>query len=208
MFRTYLKTQGVTIFPIAKFAGNRFNIVFYNAAGIYFLRHHLIRYLKEVHHTQNKLLQAVLHDLQHPLYLTGCRALGIVRKCITSPLWRILESPLSMSELGLEYQRMHSQFLQWSSDASSLLEGRGLDQADEEDEVFRELLHREDDTPKVLELLQMLSQAFYQVSQRLLGDHLEGGIHREAPPDSLNRETASVPKTNARSERDFAIMDR
>ena len=67
MFRTYLKTQGVTEFPIAKFEGNRFNIVFYNAAGIY-LRHHLVGYLEEVHHTQNKVLQAVLRDLKHPLY--------------------------------------------------------------------------------------------------------------------------------------------
>ena len=208
MFRTYLKTQGVKIFPIAKFAGNRFNIVFYNAAGVYFLRHHLIRYLKEVHHTRNKVLQAVLHDLQHPLYLTRCRALGIVHKCITSLLWRILESLLSMSELGLEYQRMHTQFLQWSSDASSLLEGIGLDQVDGEDEVFRELVHGEDGNPQVLELLQMLSQTFHQVSKRLLGDHLQGGIHSEAPAESLNRETASVPKTNARRERDFAIMDR
>ena len=108
------------VYIIAKFAGNRFNILFYKA-GIHFLRHHLIRYLKVVHHTQNKLLQAVLHDLQHPLYLTGCRALGIVRKCITSPLWRILESPLSMSELGLEYQRMHSQFLLWSSGPSMVM---------------------------------------------------------------------------------------
>ena len=103
---------------------------------------------------------------------------------------------------------MHSQFLLWSSDASSLLEGRVLDQADGKDEVFRELLHTEDDTPQVLELLQMLSQAFCQVSERLLGDHLEGGIHSEASPVSLNRKTASVLKTNARSERDFAIMDR
>lgn len=91
MFRTYLKTQRVAKFPITKFEGNIFNIVFYNAAGIYYLRHHLVRYLKEVHHTQNKLLQAVLRDLKHPLYLTGCPALGIVRKWITSPLWRILE---------------------------------------------------------------------------------------------------------------------
>ena len=69
-------------------------------------------------------------------------------------------------------------------------------------------MHGEDGNPQVLELLQMLSQAFHQVSKRLLGDHLQGGIHSEDPAESLNRETASVPKTNARSECDFAIMDR
>ena len=180
-----------------------FNIVFYNAAGIYYLRHHLVRYLKEVHHTQNKLLQAVLRDLKHPLYLTGCRALGIDRKCITSPLWRILESPLSMSELGLEYQRMHKQFLDWLNDASDPLEGKGLEQ-DDEDEVFHELVHSEDDSSQVLDLLQMLCRSFSLVS----GDHLEEGVYDKTLGEDLDNETATAPKTNAHSKRDFAILDR
>ena len=45
MFKAYLKTQGVTIFPVAKFAGNRFNIIFHNAAGIYYSGTHLRRNL-------------------------------------------------------------------------------------------------------------------------------------------------------------------
>ena len=106
MFRAYVRTQGVSSFPIAKFKGNRFNIVFYNAGGVYSLRHHLLNYLENVCHTRNKVLQAVHRDLKHPLYLTGCRASGIVSKCITAPLWRILESPFPMSKLGNEYQRM------------------------------------------------------------------------------------------------------
>ena len=94
-------------------------------------------YLEDVHHTQN--IQAVHCGLKHPLYLTGCRALGIVHKCITSPLWRILESPLRMSELGQEYQRMRTQFLDWLNDASNLLEGKGLEQ----DKVFHKPVHME-----------------------------------------------------------------
>ncbi len=46
MFRAYVRTQGVSLFPIAKFKGNRFNIVFYNAGGVFFLRHHLLYYLE------------------------------------------------------------------------------------------------------------------------------------------------------------------
>ena len=121
MFRAYVHTQGVSLFPIVKFKGNRFNIVFYNAGGVFFLRHHLLRYLENVCHTRNKFLEAVHKDLKHPLYLIGCRALGIVSKCITAPLWRILESPLPMNKLGKEYQRMYRCFLKWSGDASTLL---------------------------------------------------------------------------------------
>ena len=112
---------------------HRFNIVFYNAGGVYFLRHHLLRYLENVCHTCNKLLQAVYKDFKHPLYLIGCRALGIVSKCITAPLWRILESPLPMNILGKEYQRVHRCFLKWSDDAST----EGLGSVDEDD-VYRD----------------------------------------------------------------------
>ena len=37
----------------------------------------------------NCLLQAV-HDLQVPAFLVGCRALGLIGKFITAPLWRYL----------------------------------------------------------------------------------------------------------------------
>ena len=209
MFKAYLKTQGVTIFPVAKFAGNRFNIIFHNAAGIYYLRKHLIRYLDNLHPSRNMLLQAVLRDLKHPLYLTGCCALGIISKCLTSPLWKIFESPLSMSELGQEYQRMYRSLLEWSKDATDLLTGNGLDQLDGDDNVFQELISGEDDKSQILQLLQMLCKSFSQVSERLLGDHLEGGLlSSTSSKDLLDEVTATVPKTNARSERDFAILDR
>ena len=204
MFRAYLHTQGVSSFPIAKFKGNRFNIVFYNADGVYFLRHHLLNYLENVCHTRDKLLQAILNDLKHPLYLTGCRALGIVSKCITAPLWRILESPLLMSKLGKEYQRMHRCFLKWSGDASTLLT-EGLESVDDDD-VYRERVNpstRDESQDLVLELLQMICSSFISVSDRLLG-----GIYSEVSAQELDCETGCVPKTNARSERDFAILDR
>lgn len=55
MFRAYLEMQGIKIFPISKFEGNRFNIVFHNAGGLYFLHNHLRCYLQEVHHTEQAL---------------------------------------------------------------------------------------------------------------------------------------------------------
>ena len=174
-----------------------------------YLRKHLIRYLDNLHPSRNMLLQAVLRDLKHPLYLTGCCALGIISKCLTSPLWRILESPLSMSELGQEYQRMYRSLLKWSQDATDLLTGHGLDQLHGDDNVFQELISGEDDKSQVLELLlQMLCKSFSQVSEHLLEDHLEGGLFSSTCTKDLDEVTATVPKTNARSERNFAILDR
>ena len=85
MFKANLQSQGVSI-PIDKFQGNRFNIIFHNAAGIYYLRTHLIQYLEQIHPSLNQLLQAVLRDVKNPYYITGCCALGMISKCITAPL--------------------------------------------------------------------------------------------------------------------------
>ena len=138
MFKAYLETQGVKIFPISKFVGNRFNIVFYNAGGLYFLRNHLIRYLQEVHHTKNKLLQCVLDDLNSTVYQQGCCAIGIVNKCVTGPFWRTLESKITMSELSKKYQEMENLLSKWSVDATPLLAGNGFSET-REDEVCKEL---------------------------------------------------------------------
>ena len=102
---------------------------------------------------------------------------------------------------------MHKQFLDWSNDASDLLEGKGLEQVNE-DEVFHELVHSEDDNSQVLDLLQMLCRSFSLVSERLLGDHLQEGVYDKTLAEDLDNESATVPKTNARSERDFAVLDR
>ena len=210
MFRAYLEMQGIKIFPISKFEGNRFNIVFHNAGGLYFLHNHLRRYLQEVHHTQNKLLLSVLSDIKNPLYGQGRCALGIISKCVTAHLWRILESNISMTGLSKEYQRLQSLLLEWSSDASPLLAGCGLSETREDDEVCSELLKKDDSDTVVTELLQLLCRSFHLAGERLLGDHLQGGVFDVSSSEAsrLDDDTVTVPKTNARSERDFALLDR
>ena len=81
----------------------------------------------------------------------------------------------------------------------------------DEDDVYKELINpstSDGSLELLLELLQMISGSFVTVSDRLLGDHLEGGIYSEVSAQELDSETESVPKANARSERDFAILDR
>ena len=36
LFRSYLKQEGIFKIPLAQFVGNRFNILFYDAAGVYY----------------------------------------------------------------------------------------------------------------------------------------------------------------------------
>ena len=82
-FRTYLHHKGINKLP---FKGNRFNILFYDAAGVYYLRKHMMHYLNQCHgDSLNRLLQAVLNDLHSPHLIAGCKALGIIDKLVTGP---------------------------------------------------------------------------------------------------------------------------
>ena len=91
LFHAYLRGKGIHKVPLAHFVGNRFNILFYDAAGVYFLQDHMIQFIDEVHDVQtNRLLQSVRADLNNPVYIVGCRALGLLDKITTGPLWRKL----------------------------------------------------------------------------------------------------------------------
>ena len=77
--------------PLASFRGNRFNILFYDAGALYYIAELVKRFFIEVWQTPNQLLRAVLADIQVPEYVAGCKALGLINKIKTGPLWRVLE---------------------------------------------------------------------------------------------------------------------
>ena len=86
-FSTYLKSNGIDRNPLATFRGNRFNILFYDASVVFYLSDLIKKFFLEVWQTPNKLLRTVLTDVQVPEFLAGCKALGLVYKIITGPLW-------------------------------------------------------------------------------------------------------------------------
>jgi len=86
---------GLKSVPFIPFKGNRFNILFYNGGVTYYLRDHCKRFFENVK-DDNKLLKALFHDLQIPSFLSGCRALGLINKFVTGPLWRLFEYFLMM----------------------------------------------------------------------------------------------------------------
>ena len=85
LFRTYLRKEGIHKFSLAQFLGNRFNILFYDAAGVYFLHQHMIKFMKQF--TVNRLIAF----FKLTFIISGCRALGIIDKAVTRPLWRQLQ---------------------------------------------------------------------------------------------------------------------
>ena len=75
----------------------------------YYLYDHLLHFF-DVVKEDNKLLKAVHSDLQIQSYLCGCRALGLINKFVTRPMWRLLESGIHILHLNKHYQKMCSFF--------------------------------------------------------------------------------------------------
>ena len=203
-FAAYLRKMGMNTLPLVSFKGNRFNIIFHNSAGVYYFRKHLIDYFESVHGPRNQLLECVYQNLKKHVYIAGCRALGIVSKCITGP-----ESDLSIDELSHVYQNLDSSFQRWACNAIPLLTGIETvpDSKAAIDPVKIELLSLNDNDDIICELLQMLCKSFHITASRLLEDHLNDGEYAN-PTTKIVNETQSVPATNVRSERDFGILDR
>ena len=145
-------------------------------------------------------------------FVAGARALGVIDKVITGPLWRHLESPsVSILEISDTYCKMKSNFEKWSKDAQAVM--------DNEDLLFPEFTNKDDPVVKVLfqssqddimtqEILQLLFQSFVITLQRLVVDHLPGGMYNSVVDPEIIQETKSVPTTNVTPERDFAVLDR
>ena len=207
------EVKNVHKIPLASFRGNRFNILFYDAAGVYFLKKNMEEYLTQNHNgVLNRLLQAVLADLRIPQYTAGCKALGIVDKLITGPFWRHMESSeRSVLEMSGSYSKMKSMFDSWGDDALPLMENEVLlfpDFTNTTDEVALELCKPSLFDSMAQELLQLLCKSFSATMQRMLIDHLPGGEFHSVTDPPMICETKSVPVTNVTPERDFAVLDR
>ena len=99
----FLKEQNMLGLPLQPLKGNRFNILFTNAGHVFFLQDKMTEYLQKTN-SMNGLLKSVLKDLQTPFFIAGCKALGLVSKLITTPLWRVIESKdISISMMNGRY---------------------------------------------------------------------------------------------------------
>ena len=211
LFRSYLQKQNIHRLPLANFIGNRFNILFYDGAGVYYLRDLMIDFIESTHGQQaNLLLKSVLRDLKNPILTTGCRGLGLIDKIITGPLWRKLsESSISVLKMSSVYCEIKDKFDLWSEDASSLIDGSAIcikDISIHQDIVWERLIQSDSSDAGTVEVLQLLFRAFSATTQRLLIDHLPGG--HDVTDEDIIQETSSVPTTNISPERDFAVLDR
>ena len=210
-FTAFLATNRIKKNPLVSFQGNCFNIVFYDAGALYYISEQVVRFFNEVWQTPNQLLKAVHSDIRVPELVAGCRALGLINKVITGPLWRVLESDnVTILEMNTYFDVLITKLDAWAQDASRLLQGDAELYADyppTKDEIWYRLIASTDHDATAQELLEILCNAFSALLSRLVQDHLPGGAHCNPSAELIN-ETKSVSKTNVVSERDFGKLDR
>ena len=163
-------------------------------------------------HKENRLLGAVFDDLKVKAFVAGCRALGLISKLVTAPVWRILENKeVHVLDMSKHYQHLVNCFEKWAADASGVLKGEAVvfeGQRIENDEIFSHLIEPNPEFDVLtLQALELIFAALVVKTKRLLADHLEGGKY-ETPSQELQKETLSVAKTNIMPERDFGMLDR
>jgi hypothetical protein len=214
-FHTYCKEflyeKKFRTMPLERFRGNRFNILFRNAASIFFLKDKLQEYLNIEH--SNKLLASVHHDIHVPEYVAGCKALGLISELITVPLWCALENEnIHIIESQTMYQELVQYLDEFPQIINSFMDGTyNLSFVDKDklasSKIFTCLTNEWEHDGKVQVILMIIIPALSELCKKLFKDFLPEGLWYNAS-ENIKNKTCSAPKHNKFSETVYGHMDR
>ena len=89
-----------------QYVGNRANILFEGAASTYFHQKHIVNF-SQLLPDANQLILAVYEDAQEKLHIAELRALGLVHKVITEPLWQAVKTADNILSLNSTLHQLH-----------------------------------------------------------------------------------------------------
>lgn len=215
-FSTYLQMVGKRNM-LVEFAHNRFNVLFYDGGEVFALLEDIQTYITTYHtapNPTNALIKAVLYDSREHWCVAGAKALGLLSKYFTSPLWRILEdSSVSIAEMDKVYENL-TEFcgshavseavtnFMTGQDIPSQLRSRVI-----RDPTLECLIQDSECDVLVNKILCEVFKKFKDMFVRLVSDHLPGGQHYQMG-NQLRDESASVIKHNKICEEMFGHLDR
>ncbi|XP_062619501.1 uncharacterized protein LOC134281055 [Saccostrea cucullata] len=209
-FRTFFTENRMISLPLQPFKGHRFNILFQNAACLYFLHPHMTEFLEKSDIENKRLLKSVLSDLKVSFYVAGLKALGLISKMTTTPLWNILENKdTSIEDMTQNYLHLSTYLADVTENLADFIKGTfpaltGIDFNG--DRVFEFLTKESNYDTDVEIILRVLLPAIRKVVLHVYKDHLPDGKY-ETFTEELSLATKSVDKYNSYSERLFAYMD-
>ena len=199
---------------LVSFRGNRFNILFLDGGLVYFHASHIIEFLNNVHGSRsNSLLLAISRDCSVSPFLAGCRALGLLDKLVTAPLWRIIESKGHILDMNTHYETLERFFQRTAKDACMFMEGKDAPFPDlvkdkDKDPVLRKLLEHVQGTGDEMtqQIIQYICVAWQAYICKAVKNHLPQGKYHEVTED-FKEVTKSALKHNKFPERVFGILD-
>ena len=213
-FQAYLDGKNKKLKRVS-YRGNRFNILFYDSAALYFHRDDVLDFLNHWPNP-NMLLKAVHNDIKNKSFLAGVRALGIIDKIITGPLWRRIEAVESILKVNNDLFQLKLSLEEGCKDATELMQGNGPfpESIIHKDDLYEQLFGESGDEELdclTQESLEILCHALLLILERQAADQLPGGKYWSEPgqpvSDKLQTQTSNVPTTNTVSERDFSVLD-
>jgi hypothetical protein len=202
--KTFLEENHLLSLPIQPFRGNRFNILFVNAGQVYFFRNKMVEFLQNIP-SPNNLLKSVLRDLQEDFFIAGLKALGLISKIVTTPLWNILENKdISIKDMAKRYLDLKI-FLQNSlQNMDDILSGEAqlfVDVSVKKDKMYDKLIERNELIDHhVITILSIILPALAKLVEKEFKDHLPGGDYEFVD----DMDTRSVEKHNKFPERIFS----
>lgn len=204
------KRNKIKSMPLKTFRGNRFNSVFFEAEYVYFLSEKMVEFLQKCP-SKNKLLRAVLADLSVPSFIAGLKALALVSKLITSPLWRLLEDcQIHILEMNQHYTELYNFLVAAPDRVGDVMLGEfsPFPHLVKDDCYLKALL---EPTPEYDELVSsrlcIIFPALAKVISKQCQDHLPGGQHTHNDTPEARKQFDSVAKHNKFSESVFAYLD-
>lgn len=204
---------------LTAFKHNRFNVLFYDGGAVFYLRNEIQEFIDKVHGMPNTLVSAVYFDLKEPWCVAGAKALGLISKLLTAPLWRLLEDPkVHIAEMSQVFTELVMFLQDYSSDdrVASFMNGTCVPALLEplvvKDQILECLTTPDETDGSVAKILTFLFSEWAILLKRLVNDHLPGGkLHDYEESGSLGvtrEETKSVTKHNKLCEELFAHLDR
>ena len=205
----FLKENEMMCVPLQPFHGNRFNILFESSAALYFLHNQIQQFL--VGNQSNTLLKAVAHDINVPEYVAGTKALGLISRHLTGPLWNLLENKnIHILEMNQFYLKLVNFVSDSSSNIESFMTGNtmvfGAATEIKKDRVYEYLLEPWEHDDKVVVFLEVILPAIGEVAKKLFKDHLPGGKW-ETATDEMRRKSCGTMKHNKFAESVFGYLD-
>jgi E1A/CREB-binding protein len=184
--KPFLSSHGIRTLPLTTFRGNRFNVLFENAAPIYFLHQEIRQFLEG--NATNQLLKSILHDLNVPFFLAGCKALGLISCLLTQPLWSVIESKRHIFDIGQLYHKVILFTEDSSLNIPSFMCGElvmsHIDPPESHSPIFSSLIAPSDHEDHVEVILTVMLPAILKVLQHIFADFLPGGKW-EAPTQEM-----------------------